>query len=109
MFGSTSNRKSNIFDIFIQWYLDFINTSIQYEIQSKFQKYYPESAFITFVYIEGNKKVFVHLHFAHAVEQVLHNPTFERFWIIFILLNDIFIHNMQNIVFHPNFFSFLVR
>ena len=82
MFRSTSNRKSVIFrhsGIFIQWYLDFINTSIQYEIQYKFQKYYPESAFITFVNIEGNKKVFVHLHFAHAVEQVLHNPTFERF------------------------------
>ena len=76
MFRSTSDRKSNIFD---KWCLDYFSNGVRYEIQYKFQKSYPESAFITFVYIEGNKKVFVHLHFAHAVEQVLHNPTFERF------------------------------
>ena len=80
MFRSTSDRKQ-IFSIysFNGRYLDSFNTATKYEIQYKFKKYYLESAFITFVYIEGNKKVFVHLHFAHAVEQVLHNPTFERF------------------------------
>ena len=49
MFRSTSDRKSNFFDIFIQWCLDYFNNAVNYEIQYKFQKYYPESAFITFV------------------------------------------------------------